>query len=151
MSLTEMFTSPVSGNAHSFDVSAGPLPSNVFNPELSVCSVSVLESNIELSDCPTTLKEANNEFVALSVTTHNPALKPSNPPVMSPETINASHVFHVNSVTAIDTIYELLFCPVSVSEPIDNFFVFPAPVPETVTALPRSQSLPCSTVPPAMV
>ncbi len=75
----------------------------VFNPELSVCLFLIFESNIKLSVCPTTLKEANFEFVALSVTTQKPALEPLNPPVMSPETINASHVFHVNSVTDIVT------------------------------------------------
>ncbi len=160
LSVTERSTSPVSVNAPSFDLSAGPLPSSVFNSELSVCPVPVHEYNIE---CPTTLKEANTELVALSVTTQKPAIEPLNLPVMSPETINAFHVCHVNSVTAIETIYELSsrpvsahepdyelsFCPVSVSEPIDEF-VFPATVPETVnalpvlsvSALPRSRSLP---------
>ncbi len=35
---------------------------------------------------------------------------------MSPETINASHVFRVGSVNAIETIYELSSCSVSVNE-----------------------------------
>lgn len=112
MSLTEMSTSPVSVNVPAFYLSAGPLPPIVFNSELSVCPVPVHESNIELSVCPTTLKEANTEFVALSVTTQKPAFEPLNPPGMSPENISASHVFHVNSVTAIETIYELSSCPV---------------------------------------
>ncbi len=64
-------------------------------------------------------KEANTEFVASSVTTQKPAFEPLNLPVMSPETINASYVCRVNSITAIETIYELSFCPVSVNESID--------------------------------
>ncbi len=91
--------------------------------------------------------------------------------------MNASHVFHGNSVTAIETSHELATCsvspsvsveasglpvlvrdpvyelslyPVSVSESIDDRFVFPAMVPKTVnalpvlsvSALPRSRSLP---------
>ncbi len=60
-------------------------------------------------------KEANTEFVAPSITTQTPTFEPLKPPVMSPETINASYVCHVNSVTAIEIIYELSFCPVSAS------------------------------------
>ncbi len=134
-SKSEQSVCPVSINVPSFDLSPGSLPPSVLNPELSVCPVPVLESNIERFVCPTTLNEINTEFAALSVTAQRPAFAPLNPPVLSQETINAPHDSHVNSVTAIEPIYELS-CPVSVSEPFVNCFVFPAMAPETMNALP---------------
>ncbi len=144
-------SAPVAINAPSFDLSPGPLPPSVFNPELSVCPVPVLESNIERFVCPTTLNEINTELATLSVTAQRLAFAPLIPPVLSQETINSPHDSHVNSVTAIEPIYELS-CPVSVSEPFVNCFVFPAMAPETVNALsvlsvstlPKSLSMPGS-------
>ncbi len=150
-----------------------------FNCELSTQSAFAKVPNAERFVCPTTLNEINVELSALSVTAQKPAFALLTPPVLSQENINASHVFHVNTVTAIETIhelaacsvpprvsvdpsalpvivcgpvYELSFCPVSVSEPLDDCFVFPATVPETVNALPvlsvstlpRSRSMPWS-------
>ncbi len=148
---SEQSVCPVSINVPSFDLSPGPLPPSVFNPELSLCPVQVLESNIEQFVCPTTLNEMNTELAALSVTAQRPAFAPLIPPVLSQETINAPHDSHVNSVTAIEPIYELS-CPVSVSEHFVNCFVFPAMAPETVNALsvlsvstlPKSLSMPRS-------
>ncbi len=57
--------------------------------------------------CPTTLNEINTELSALSVTAQRPSFAPLSTPVLSQETINASHVFQVNSVTVIETINEL--------------------------------------------
>ncbi len=163
--------------------------------ELSVCFKSTPASNCKLSTqsafakvpnaerfvCPTTLNEINTELSALSITVQRPAFAPLTPAVFSQETINASHVFHVNSVTAIETIhelaacsvpprvsvepsalpvlvcdpvYELSFCPVSVSKPLDDCFVFPATVPVimnalpvlSVSTLPRSRSMQWSSV-----
>ncbi len=164
--VTEMSVSPVSLNESVFELSILPVTAMETLNELSVCSVNsviakdtpseqsvyavpVHELNIDLAVCPTTLKDANTESVALSVTTQKPAFQPLNLPVMSPETINASHVFRVGSVNAIETIYELSSCsvsvnepgfelsasnpvyelsfrPVSVSRPIDDFVVFSA-------------------------
>ncbi len=129
--------------------------------EPSVYLVIAKESISEQSVSPTTLKKANTKFIALSVTTQRPTCEPLNLPVMSPENINASHVCHVYSVTAIETTYELSprpvsahepdyelsFCPMSASEPFDNLLVFSAMDALSLSYLsvfPRSQSLPWS-------
>ncbi len=166
VSVTELPT-PASVNAPGYEHSACTKVAFESDVELSVCFKSTPASNCELSTqsafasvpnaerfvCPTTLNEINTELSALSVTAQKPAFAPLNQPVLSPETINASHVFHGNSVTAIETIhelatcsispsvsveasalpvlvhdpvYELSFYPVSVSESINDCFVFPA-------------------------
>ncbi len=50
------------------------------------------------------------------VTAQRPTFEPITLPILSPETVKASHVFHINSVTAIETIHELS-CPILVNEP----------------------------------
>ncbi len=176
VSVTELPT-PASVNAPGYEHSVCTKVAFESDVELSVCFKSTPASNCELSTqsafasvpnaerfvCSTTLNEINTELSALSVTAQKPAFAPLNQLVLCPETINASHVFHGNSVTAIETIhelatcavapsvsveasalpvlvrdpvYELSFYPVSVSDSIDDWFVFPAMVPETENALP---------------
>ncbi len=104
--VTEMSVSPVSLNVSVFKLSILPVTAMETLNELSVClvnsviakdtpseqsvyAVPVPEFNIDLSVCPTTFQEANTESVALSVITPKPAFEPLDPPVMSPETVNA--------------------------------------------------------------
>ncbi len=128
---------------------ACPVPTNESEGELSTCSVPIYGLDFELSDGPLSSNVFEDPVSPIAI--NEPVIWPLSPvmipetltelltlSVMSPETINASHVFHVNSVTAIETIYEpdfelsasnpvyeLSFCPVSVSEPIDDFFCVP--------------------------
>ncbi len=118
--VTEMSVSPVSLNESVFELSILSVTAMETLNELSVCSVNSViakDTPSEQSFYAVPVHELNTESVALSVTTQKPAFQSLNPPVMSPETINASHVFRVGSVNAIETIYELSSCSVSVNEP----------------------------------
>ncbi len=120
---------------------------------LSVCFKSTPASNCELSTqsafakvpnaerfvCLTTLNEINTELSALSVTAQRPAFAPLTPPVLSQETISASHVFHVNSVTVIETINEL---SASVSVYAPDFELSVSPVPASAVDVGLSVSEP---------
>ncbi len=70
-----------------------------------------------VNDNITTLDRINMELSTLTVIAQKPAFAPLSQPVLSPETIYASHDFHVNSVFAIETVHELAICsfPPSVS------------------------------------
>ncbi len=94
-----MFASPVSVSASGFDMSVRFPCSQVSNSEPFVLPVSVCELNSELTVCPVPVHESNIEL-----------------PVLSTETTNAPHVCLVNSVTAIETIYELSTYLVSVNK-----------------------------------
>ncbi len=76
----------------------------------------------ELPDCCIESLGAVHELLAL--------------PVMNPETINTLHVCPVTPVISKELTYELPSHPVSVSERVDECFVFPATVLETMNALP---------------
>lgn len=66
----------------------------------------------------------------LSVTAQRSAFEPLNLPVLSPEMINAPHVFPVTPVTVIETIQELSTCSVYPSVSNSELSVLPISVKE---------------------
>ncbi len=123
-----------------------PVPVKEYTPELSVmdsetrnalyvCPVNpviTIETIHELSSSPVPKKRP----VTCPICTVVSSESNIELPVLNPETINTLHVCPVTPVISKELTYELSSRPVSVSKPVDECFVFPATVPETMNALP---------------
>ncbi len=123
-----------------------PVPVKEYTPELSVVDSETRNALYVCPVNPVITIETIHELSSSPVPKKRPVTCPictvvspeSNIelPVLSPETINTLHVCPVTPVISKEFTYELSSRPVSVSEPVDECFVFPATVPETMNALP---------------
>ncbi len=123
-----------------------PVPVKEYTPELSVMDSETRNALYVCPVNPVTTIETIHELSSSPVPKKRPVTCPISTvvssesnielPVLSPETINTLHVCPVTPVISKELTYELSSRPVSVSEPVDECFVFPATVPETMNALP---------------
>ncbi len=122
------------------------VPVKEYTPELSVMDSETRNALYVCPVNPVTTIETIHELSFSPVPKKRPVTCPISTvvssesnielPVLSPETINTLHVCPVTPVISKELTYELSSRPVSVSEPVDECFVFPATVHETMNALP---------------
>ncbi len=160
VSVTELST-PASVNALDCELSARPTPTNAFNYELSVCPVTVEGHNYRQSVYPASITElsvnpipVNAPNCELSVGL-NYALKLDSELFVFPVSTNKPEC----ELSACESVYKLPARSIVTRETMDELFMFPALAlgpkdalsVSCVSVFPRSQSLPWSTVPSALV